>query len=491
MLNERIFTAKQVRDNEAKAAENSHCELFMLMQRAGKAVFDEWQKFNAKHTLVIVGNGNNAGDAYITANLIKQLGHNVVVCAVNLDKKLKGDAAKAQQLWLQSGKNTVPYSADLIEQSDLVIDAMLGTGITSNVREAFATVINDVNNSDKPVLSIDVPSGIDADLGKVLGKAIQATKTVTFIGIKQGLTTASGKQHCGDLIFNDLCVGNAFINIATPSGTLVNINSFENLEKRGINSHKGSHGKLLCVGGNEGTAGAIRLASEAALRTGAGMVRVYTHSNAIMPVSIGRPELMVTSDNLSEALEWASCVAIGPGLGQDEWAQETFSDVIKHCINSEKPLIIDADALNLLAMQSIKYKLLRCVLTPHPGEAARLLNKTTEEIEADRFSHARFCAQQYSATCVLKGAGTLIDDGQYLWVCEEGNPALAVGGSGDVLTGIIGGLLAQGLTSCEAARYGVTLHAKAADILTEQYGERGMLPSDLFSVVRQLINDRI
>ena len=438
-----------------------------------------------------MGNGNNAGDGYIAASLIKQSGHKVVVCAVNLAKKLKGSAAKAQQLWLQTGGKIAQYSPDLVSQSDLVIDAMLGTGITSNVRDAFATIIDDVNTSDKAVLSIDVPSGIDANLGNALGKAIQATKTVTFIGIKQGLTTATGKQHCGDLIFDDLCIGMAFIDIATPSGRLININSFNSLERRGVNSHKGSHGKLLCVGGNKGTAGAIRLSSEAALRTGAGMVRVYTHSSSIMPVSIGRPELMVASDNLNEALKWASCVVIGPGLGQDEWAQRLFDDVIKYCQSNETPLVIDADALNILAKQPVTYKFSQCVLTPHPGEAARLLNKKTKQIEADRFSHARLCAQHYNATCVLKGAGSLIDDSKRVWVCEDGNPSLAVGGSGDVLTGIIGVLLAQGLNSSKAARYGVTLHAKAADILAEQYGQRGMLPSDLFSIVRQLINGKI
>ncbi|MEL0632331.1 NAD(P)H-hydrate dehydratase [Pseudoalteromonas carrageenovora] len=488
MLNELIFTAKEVRDNEALAAKNSHCELFTLMQRAGEAVFSAWKEFNAEHTLVIVGQGNNAGDGYITASLIKQSGKLVTLCAVNPEQALTGDAAKAYKLWRDEGGEINAYSSELLNRSDLIIDAMLGTGIKSSVRDNFAKIINEINACNKPVLSIDVPSGISADTGQPLGIAIQASKTVTFVGIKQGLTTATGKQHCGQLIFDDLNIGPAFFELATSSGTLININSFKKLGARSLNSHKGTHGKLLCVGGNEGTAGAIRLTSEAALRAGAGMVRVYTHSSSIAPVSIGRPELMVGSANLQQALEWASSVVIGPGLGQDEWAQQTFDEVMQYCQNNNTPLVIDADALNLLAKQASSYMLEQCVLTPHPGEASRLLSVSTSDIESDRFNYARLCAKRYNATCVLKGAGTLIDNASHTWVCENGNAALAVGGSGDVLTGIIGGLFAQGLDMDEAARYGVTLHAKAGDIASERDGQRGMLPSDLFSIVRRLLN---
>ena len=488
MLNKTLFTAQQVRDNEALAAKNSHCDLFTLMQRAGEAVYKQWQLFDAQHTLVIVGHGNNAGDGYVVARLIMQSGKKVTVCAAEPEKTLKGDAAKAQQLWIEAGGVVSHFTKDALNECDIVIDALLGTGLNSAVRDNFANIINAVNNSGKPVISIDIPSGIEANTGQPLGCAVQATSTVTFVGIKQGLTTTAGKQYSGKLVFDDLAIGDAFTSIAQSSGTLININSFKGIATRAINSHKGSHGKLLCVGGNQGTAGAIRLSSEAALRTGAGMVRVYTHESSITPISIGRPELMVSSNNLHQALEWASCVVIGPGLGQDEWAQQTFDEVMQYCQNNKMPLVIDADALNLLAKQASSYMLEQCVLTPHPGEASRLLSVSTSDIESDRFNYARLCAKRYNATCVLKGAGTLIDNAQHTWVCEDGNPALAVGGSGDVLTGIIGALLAQGLTIDEAARYGVTLHAKAGDIASERDGQRGMLPSDLFPVVRELVN---
>lgn len=488
MLNKTLFTAQQVRDNEALAAKNSHCDLFTLMQRAGEAVYKQWQLFDVQHTLVIVGHGNNAGDGYVVARLIMQSGKKVTVCAAEPDKTLNGDAAKAQQLWTEAGGVVSHFTKDALNKCDIVIDALLGTGLNSAVRDNFTNIINAVNNSGKPVISIDIPSGIEANTGQPLGCAVQATSTVTFVGIKQGLTTTAGKQHSGKLVFDDLAIGDAFTCIAQSSGTLININSFKGIATRAINSHKGSHGKLLCVGGNQGTAGAIRLSSEAALRTGAGMVRVYTHESSIAPISIGRPELMVSSNNLHQALEWASCVVIGPGLGQNEWAQQTFDEVMQYCQNNKMPLVIDADALNLLAKQASSYMLEQCVLTPHPGEASRLLSVSTSDIESDRFNYARLCAKRYNATCVLKGAGTLIDNAQHTWVCEDGNPGLAVGGSGDVLTGIIGALLAQGLNIDEAARYGVTLHAKAGDIASERDGQRGMLPSDLFPIVRELVN---
>lgn len=488
-INGLLFTAEQIRTHEATAAKNSGCDLFTLMERAGQAAYAQWQKFNAKKTLVLVGSGNNAGDGYITARLIQESGFEVVVCAVEPNKSLTGYAEKAQQLWFDADNRVEEFCAEYIDQADIVIDALLGTGLNSSVRSRYADIINQVNQSYKPILSIDLPSGIDADTGKPQGCAIQASKTITFVGIKQGLVTGDGKQSCGQLVFNGLGISDEFIELVTPVGKLVNIDSFTGLGARTINSHKGTYGKLLCIGGNKGTTGAIRLTSEAALRSGAGMVRVFSHSDSIMPISSGRPELMVSSENLSAALQWASCVVIGPGLGQDKWAEDTFEEVIRFCLEHKKPLVIDADGLNLLAKNASAYRLDNCIITPHSGEAARLMSVEAIDIEANRYYYAQKCAKRYTATCVLKGAGTIIDNSDTAWVCEHGNPALAVGGSGDVLTGIIGALLAQGLSLDKAAGFGVTLHAKAGDIAAERDGERGMLPSDLFSIIRRLINE--
>ncbi|MED6321260.1 MAG: NAD(P)H-hydrate dehydratase, partial [Pseudomonadota bacterium] len=443
---------------------------------------------NSDVYLVLVGQGNNAGDGYIAAINAKLAGKQVHLCAVEPERTLDGDAGKAQQRWLDSGGSINGFDAALLEKSDVVIDALLGTGINSYIRNEFADIIDAVNASSTPVVSVDVPSGLDANTGQSLGRCVQADITVTFVGIKPGLVTGAGKQSCGKLVYADLGIGKAFQALAKASATMLNIDHFKGMGPREINSHKGTYGRLLCIGGNRGTAGAIRLASEAALRSGAGMVRVYTHESSVVQVSAGRPELMVTDFNLEDALAWATCVVIGPGLGQDEWAEGTFETTMKHCQSQNKPVVIDADALNLLCQQSTAYTLSDSILTPHAGEAARLLGVSIDDVESDRFNYARQCSQRYHAVCVLKGAGTLIDNEKKTWVCRHGNPGMATAGSGDVLSGILGALLAQGVETDIAAKYGVVLHAKAGDDIAQLYGQRGMIASDLFDAVRALIN---
>ena len=489
-LSYKLFRADQVRENEAEAAKQSGCDMYTLMQRAGDAVYQQCQTFypNKEVYLVLVGQGNNAGDGYITAVNAKQAGKKVHLCAVEPERVLEGDAGKAQQRWQDVGGKIESFDPALVEKADVVIDALLGTGINGYIRNEFATVIDAINQTSTPVVSIDVPSGLDANTGQSLGRCVQADVTVTFVGIKPGLVTGAGKQSCGKLVYADLGVGKAFQALAKPCATLLNIEHFVGMGPRDIHSHKGTYGRLLCIGGNKGTAGAIRLAGEAALRSGAGMVKVYAHSASTIQVSAGRPELMVTDSDLEAALEWASCVVIGPGLGQDEWAETAFSSAMKHCQSHNKPVVIDADALNLLCKQSTAYTLEQCVLTPHAGEAARLLGVSVDDVESDRFNYARQCSQRYHAICVLKGAGTLIDNERKTWVCRHGNPGMATAGSGDVLSGILGALIAQGLSVEIAAKYGVVLHAKAGDDIAQLYGQRGMIASDLFDAVRTLIN---
>ncbi|MFK3858985.1 NAD(P)H-hydrate dehydratase [Pseudoalteromonas rhizosphaerae] len=491
-LAQQLFLAKQVREHEAKAATLAGVSMFTLMERAGHAVFSQCIEHfpNAQRYFILVGYGNNAGDGYIVASLAKQAGKEVIVLAADTSRHLTGDALTAQQRWQALGGEVESYTQGRLNNADIIIDGLLGTGINSQVRRPFLTMIEDANAQPSAIVAIDLPSGIDADTGQPLGIAIHATITVTFVGIKQGLVTGAGRSAAGKIIFNDLGIAESFTKLVDASATLINITSFKPLAARSRNSHKGDHGKLLCVGGNQGTSGAIRLSSEAALRTGAAMVRVYTHQSSVQVVSSGRPELMVSCDSLSAALAWANCVIIGPGLGQDNWAQIAFEQVIQYCLANNLPLVIDADGLNLLAKHALEYRLKNCIITPHAGEASRLMKVSIAEIEANRFQSATDLAKRYTSTSVLKGAGSLIANGQQTWLCENGNPALAVGGSGDVLTGIIGALLAQGFAVDQAACYGVTLHAKAADILAEREGERGMLPSDLFAIVRQLINGK-
>jgi NAD(P)H-hydrate epimerase len=490
-LTQKLYRAAQVKHLELEAAASVGLSKFELMQRAGKAVFENCTSLmpNSECYLILVGVGNNAGDGYITALNAVNAGKQVILCAIEPEREVVGDAKRAQQAWLQNGGKVEAFEPSMLERCDLVIDALLGIGIVGIIRNEFADVIDAINHSGKPVLSVDLPSGLDADTGESLGRCINADVTVTFIGIKLGLTTGAGKQSCGQLVFEDLGIGKAFAAIARSDATALDLKHFKGLAPRPVHSHKGSYGRLLCVGGNNGMSGAIRLSSEAALRSGTGLVKAFVHEQSKFLVGAGRPELMVIYDGLEEALEWATCIVIGPGLGRDEWSQDIFDRVLSFVEKTPKPIVIDADALNLMASTGSFVALTECVVTPHSGEAARLLNVSVEEVENSRFIFARQCAERYEATCILKGAGTIVDNQEHSWVCRHGNPGMATAGMGDVLAGLIGSLMAQDVEKELACQYAVSLHAKAGDIVAEKYGQRGLLASDLFDTVRTLINE--
>ncbi|WP_395338130.1 NAD(P)H-hydrate dehydratase [Ningiella sp. W23] len=490
-LTQKLYRADQVRQYERAAAESLSIEMYDLMKKAGRAVFDQaaLQFPNIDNYLVLVGIGNNAGDGYIAAVNAVKAGKNVTLCAIEPDREVHGDVAKAKAQWLATGSAVQTFDVSMLNKAEVVIDALLGTGINGLVRNEFADVIEAINASILPVVSIDVPSGLCGDTGETLGHCIQADVTVTFVGIKLGLTTGAGKQHCGKLVFADLGIGKAFSELARSDATAMDIKHFKGLAPRPINSHKGNHGRLLCIGGNAGMSGAIRMTSEAALRTGVGMVKVFAHQQSIVQICAGRPELMVISGGLEEALDWATSIVIGPGLGRDDWAKSVFDTTMDYCQHHPKPVVIDADALNLKAVNTSFVALPDCIITPHSGEASRLLNVSIEDIESNRFNYARQCAQRYDATCVLKGAGSIVDNQQHSWVCRHGNPGMATAGMGDVLTGILGALVAQGLKTDMACQFGVSLHAKAGDIVADEFGQRGLLASDLFDTIRSIVNE--
>lgn len=490
-LSQKLYLADQVRQHEKQAAQQCGIEMYSLMQKAGESVFKHSLSIFSKadNYLVLVGIGNNAGDGYITAAAAAKSGKSVTLCSIDPQREVHGDAARAREAWLQLGGSIECFSEARLGNADVIIDALLGTGISGAVKPAYCEVIDAVNASSKPVISVDIPSGLCSDTGVALGCCIKADVTVTFVGIKQGLTTGSGKQYCGKLVFEALGIGKAFANIARSDATILDIKYLKGLGSRAVNSHKGNFGKLLCIGSNSGMSGAIRLSSEAALRSGAGMVKVFAHSNSMVQISAGRPELMVINSGLESALEWANSIVIGPGLGTDEWAIGVFNKVIDYCRKHSKPIVIDADALNLIAANELFDALPLCIITPHSGEASRLLETSIEAIESNRFKYARLCAERYDATCILKGAGSIIDNQQHAWVCRHGNPGMATAGMGDVLSGILGALVAQGLSTDTACQYGVSLHAKAGDIVANKYGQRGLMASDLFETVRVLINE--
>ncbi len=490
-LTQKLYRADQVRMHEAQAAEQVGMDMYSLMQRAGACVYQQCVTLfpNVDNYLIVVGIGHNAGDGYIAALAAYNAGKTVTVCAIEPDRDVQGDVAKARQAWASAGGTVEHFSDEHLQKADLIIDGLLGTGINGFIRAEFAQVIEQINQANKPIVSIDVPSGLDANTGASLGECVQATATVTFIGIKLGLTTGAGKQSCGKLIFEELGIGKVFADIARSDASALDLKHFKGLAPRPVHSHKGTYGRLLCIGGNKSMSGAIRLSAEAALRTGTGLVKVYSHQDSVLQICSGRPELMVSSTGLKEALAWATCIVIGPGLGQDDWSKTSFDAVMEYCQQEPKPIVIDADALNLKAVNTSFVALPECVITPHVGEAARLLNIPIDEVESNRFNYARQCSQRYDATCVLKGAGSIVDNQLHSWVCRHGNPGMATAGMGDVLAGILGSLMSQGLNKDMACQYGVSIHAKAGDIVAKKYGQRGLLASDLFNTVRVLINE--
>jgi len=438
----------------------------------------------AKKILVLCGAGNNAGDGYVIARLAQQQGMDVKVVSLIDPKKLQGDARQAYHQWRESAVFSVNDVA-LIEEADVVVDALLGTGLAREVEGSWLNWIDAVNYSGNAVISVDVPSGLDALTGSIKGAAIKADVTVTFIALKTGLFTASGKACCGDIVFDSLDVPDAVYENEVPLAELL-IENYK-LPKRSHDSHKGLHGYVLVIGGNDGMPGAVILAAKAALRSGAGMATVVTRVEHVPAVAAACPEVMVygsvNGDLPDLCAEKISVVAIGPGLGRDAWAHR----LLMQTIALELPMVVDADALNLMAENNIQIKIPH-IITPHPGEAARLLSvESASDVQIDRFTSIRQLYDSVQGVVVLKGSGTLIYDGEQLAVCPYGNPAMAVAGMGDVLTGVIAAFVAQGMSLNQAATAGVCVHAKAGDLATDG-DSRGLLASDVIDKIRQVIN---
>jgi len=481
-----LYSAAAIRAAERIAIDELQISGRQLMCRAGQAAFIQLQQRwpSARELTVFCGAGNNGGDGYVLARLALLAAYRVTVYSVTEVSGLKNDALTAYQDFLQAGGMIVPC-ADFSSVSccGVIVDALLGTGLNRLVAEPYLQTITAINASSCPVLAIDLPSGLHADTGVVLGCAVKAALTVTFIGWKCGLFTADAADYRGEMVLADL---NLPADVFTGQHPVARLVAKQPLAQRTRTAHKGKFGHVLLIGGNHGYSGAIRLAAEAALRTGAGLVSVATRASHSELLNIGRPELMChgveTPSQLQILLDKAGVVVIGPGLGQDEWAQNLFQQML----NCGLPSVIDADALNLLAGMALHKP--NWILTPHPGEAARLLSCSTAEIAQDRFAAVQALQNTYGGVCLLKGTGSLIADGHQLGVLTTGNPGMASGGMGDVLAGIIGSLLAQNLSLIEAAEQGGHIHGEAADRVAAKRGERGMLASDLFAELAACVN---
>jgi len=494
-----LYTAQQVRELDRIAIEDHNIDGFELMQKAARFAFrtlvKQWPE--CKQIYVLCGSGNNAGDGYILAGIAKKHGFKVKLDYVFPPEKLKGDALLAYQYSVEQGVACQAFteSSDAILSLDhgfVIIDALLGTGLNSEVTGLYHQAISLCNQSSNPTLAIDIPSGLSANTGQALGIAIEAYSTASFIGLKQGMYTGSGRHYCGEIFFGALDVSpDAFKAVPISAKKLNLLTLIQNLKPRKADTHKGQCGHVLLIGGDHGYGGAIILAAESAARTGAGLVTVATRTEHLAPLLSRQAEIMAkavsNTGQLVPLLANADVIVIGPGLGQSAWSQQMLLFALK----SDKPTVIDADALNLISQNPDWLKHKQHILTPHPGEAARLLNISTLKVQEDRFKAVQALQHKWGGSTLLKGSGSLIaHERDLVKLCPYGNPGMATGGMGDVLSGILGALLAQGLSKEYALELGTCLHACAADIAAEQCGQRGLLASDLTPNLRLLMNGK-
>lgn len=484
-----LYQNRQIRELEQLAIAAGIDE-YQLMSRAGQAAFKtllaHWPE--AKAITVCCGKGNNGGDGLVLARLAHEDGFKVKVYLAEPLEAYKGAAAQAAKAAVKAGVKSERFQQQSHFHADVIVDALLGSGLTGDVKEPYSHFIQAINISNAPILSLDVPSGIDVDTGEVQNAAVKAHVTMTFIGLKQGLFTNKAPVYCGEIECDDLALPEELFKKIKPNAELLDWECVRPmLPIRDRDAHKGSYGHVLVIGGDYGMGGAVRMAAEAAARVGAGLVSVATRPEHVPIVSGSRPELMChqvsEAKDLDLLIEKASVIVIGPGLGKTEWAQNLLDRVLK----SDLPKVLDADSLNLLSQSPRQMK--NWILTPHPGEASRLLGINCPKIQEDRFESIKELQKKYDGIVVLKGVGTLVKgEPETIRVCPAGNPGMATGGMGDILSGVIGGLIAQKLSLINAAEAGVFIHSMAADRAAKEGGERGLLATDLLPYLRNLVN---
>ncbi|WP_100638602.1 NAD(P)H-hydrate dehydratase [Marinobacter salexigens] len=497
-LSDALFSADSVRRIDQHIIEQLGVDGFDLMQSAARAAFRRlalrWP--GVEPMLVLCGAGNNGGDGYLIAAHAVRHGLKVHCVAVAPAEKLSGDALKAWKKAVADGVEVreladtgEPELDALFESSGLIVDAMLGTGVSGAPREPFAGIIVRSNRAGLPVLAVDLPSGLNASTGAAEGEVMQASMTVTFIGRKAGLHTGQGAAVCGDVVFEALNTDTRAGE--TPVALLRSWKSVQGwLPKRPANAHKGRFGHVLVVAGDRGFGGAGIMAAEAAARSGAGLVSLATRPEHVTAALARCPSVMVHGlthgSELPPLLAAATVVVCGPGMGQSAWGQQMLQQVVE----SGKPRVLDADALNLLSTRAA-VPANNQILTPHPGEAARLLDCLIAEVEADRLTAAKKLQSLYGGAVLLKGAGTIIAHGEAaVDIAGGSNPGMATGGMGDVLSGIIGALYAQMPESlAQVAAMGAVVHLEAAARASVHKGYMGLIPTDVIDALPHVFRD--
>lgn len=517
----KLAHAEQMRQLDREASKTFGIPEIVLMENAGigtvQAIMESYGDLAGRSILIVSGQGNNGGDGLVIARHILQRGGFPFVFLMADAIKIKGAAAVNLKivnnlkipLYTITGDESLQTLQNLLPECDLIIDAIFGIGLKRDVKNQFAAAIALINQASIPVVSVDISSGLDSDTGMPRGICVNANMTVTYGLAKPGHFTGIGPEISGALVVVDIGIPPIVLEQAALQIEVLENHAVSQLiRNRPIASHKGDYGHLLVLAGSRGKTGAALLSARAALRAGAGLVTICTPSDLNQIYETALAEAMTLplassgngfADNadyeeISSALAAKEALVIGPGLGQHESTGQLVTRLYQE---QRKPMVVDADALNFLANDSAqlgKAKGVR-ILTPHPGEMARLLGKPTQEIQANRLQTARDFAADHNVFLVLKGANTVIasPDG-HIAINATGNPALAAAGSGDVLAGFIGSLLAQGLSPWDAARLGVYAHGLAADRIAKDNDiQSGLLASELAdelpAILAELLNN--
>ena len=493
-IQDNLYSVETVRQLDTEAIKRIDGHAIKLMKRAGKVAFDEMLQAFGHPTLITVfcGSGNNAGDGYILAALAAQRRIPVQIIELGDINKFSTESQQARDFAIQANVSIMPFDASTAVNEGVIIDALLGIGCKNALRDQYTHAVTLINNASLPVLAIDVPTGLNANTGSVTDTAVKADITVTFVGAKKGLFTGRGPALCGEIVYDSLDICDSVFEKFQPDAQLMDLDDLmESFPQVEADVYKNQRGHCMVIGGDQGYGGAVAMAAEAAMRIGSGLTSVATQPQHVTAVLARCPEVMacgvISGQQLEPWLDRPTTLVIGPGLGRSSWSEQ----LLQKAVATELPMVLDADALNILAQGVVvpAAKDYQWVLTPHAAEAARLLDVTVADIQADRFAAIREIQQKYNAVVLLKGAGTLIaGQDTVIKACPYGNSAMATAGTGDLLSGTIGGLIAQGMSLQMAAELGCCLHSAAADMAVQALGFRGILATDLLPYLRQLLN---
>ena len=454
-----------------------------LMGRAARACWNAIAQRapNVQKIVVLAGVGNNGGDAFGVAALALRAGCTVELLLVGELTRQSEASAFYRSSFEQLGGKTQRYSGQ-IPPCDVIVDGLFGIGLERALNEKYQMLIEQLNAQPACRVAIDIPSGLNADTGVAMPLAFKADFTVSFIARKIGCFIADGPDYCGQLLFDDLGLSRAVAQKVPPLAQSLSPRQIR-LPLRPNNSHKNRFGHVLVIGGAPGMSGAVRLAAQAALRSGAGLVSACVHADNVAIVAGAQAEIMVSDwSQLSAMLKRASVIVVGPGLGQSKAAQELLNQLAE----CELPMVIDADALTIDFVQKTQSR--ERMLTPHPGEAARLLQSDSAEVQRDRIEALQQLIDRFSATVVLKGAGSLVGSkNERIHLCAHGHSGMATAGMGDVLAGLAAGYFAQGLSGFHALQTAVLVHALAAELFAEAQDQASLIASDVSALTGRVV----